>query len=370
MKETWNRRNFMTSLGLGTIGAAMLPTIGWSMEEAWQDAVVKILAEAISIDMHNHVDVPFDTANFSNEKNALPMQMKTAGLSAIGMTFCVDRPKLAYKGEAFERFTTAMNEMDALLEANAMKRALTFKDWKKAKKQQQPIVIQAVEGGLFIEDDVDRLEVAYERGLRHFGLLHDAQSAFPLGDIYTNEPQFGGLTDLGKQVIKKASALGMVVDLAHCSDAAVNQAIELLDTPVLISHTGLNTQLGTDERMANMMMPRLISKEQAKRVAEADGVVGVWTHLANNTDDMAVNIAALVDVMGVDHVAIGTDTKMINPTKGEHRFGNATNSCFKGMENGLLESLVTSMLAKGFHHDEILKIIGGNYARIFELATT
>ena len=79
---------------------------------------------------------------------------------------------------------------------------------------------------------------------------------------------------------------------------------------MIISHTGLDTQLGQNESMAKMMRTRLISKEQAKIVADAGGVIGVWTHLSNTALEYAQNIRAMVDVVGIDHVCIGTDTKM------------------------------------------------------------
>jgi membrane dipeptidase len=66
--------------------------------------------------------------------------------------------------------------------------------------------------------------------------------------------------------------------------------------------------------MAQMMRPRLISKEQAKMVANAGGLVGVWTHLADTPLDYARNVRALVDVIAVDHVCIGTDTKLTQPS--------------------------------------------------------
>ena len=90
-------------------------------------------------------------------------------------------------------------------------------------------------------------------------------------------------------------------------------ALKVTTRPVIISHTGLDTQLGNNPSMAEMMRPRLIGKEQAKMVANAGGAVGVWTHLADTPLDYARNIRALVDVIGVDHVCIGTDTKLTQP---------------------------------------------------------
>ncbi len=70
-----------------------------------------------------------------------------------------------------------------------------------------------------------------------------------------------------------------------------------------------------------MMRPRLISKEQAKIVADAGGVIGVWTHLQNTPLEYARHVRALVDVIGIDHVCIGTDTKLTPAYRPASGFG-------------------------------------------------
>ncbi len=82
--------------------------------------------------------------------------------------------------------------MDRQLERNGMKRSLTSDDVRIAHGNGQPTVIQAVEGGHFLQGNVGRVKEAYKRGLRHFGLLHDSDASVPLGDVYTNTPRFGG----------------------------------------------------------------------------------------------------------------------------------------------------------------------------------
>jgi len=330
----------------------------------------RIVNKAIGIDTHNHMDVPFDKMEFKNQKYDLKGEIKKSGFSAICMTFCVDRPKLDSIGESYNRFIVSLDEMDLLLKSNNIRRALNYSDLQLAHKANEPIVIQSVEGGHFIEDKIERIEIAYKRGLRHLGLLHDNQSFVPLGDIYTDPEQFGGLTEIGIKVVKECNRLGILLDLAHCSNKAINDALKVSTKPILISHTGLNTQLGTNEKMAKMMMPRLISKEQAKIVADAGGVIGIWTHLADSPLEYAKNIKAMVDVVGIDHVCIGTDTKMTTPENGHERFGQKTNQVWGNEKGGFLFSVVTAMLEIGFTEEEIIKIIGGNYCRIFDAATS
>lgn len=369
MDKNWSRRQFLTTAAGAGLVIALNPFTSWvGLND--EEKVKKIVAEIIGIDAHNHMDMPFDKDQFTTQKYDLANELKNSGLTAIGITFCVDRPKLTKEGEAYERFLLNLDELDDVLQANDISKALNYNDLKKARKNNKPIVIQSVEGGHFVEGKLERIKVAYDKGLRHFGLMHDAQSTPPIGDIYTDEPQYGGLTQAGIDIIKECNRLGILIDLAHCNNQAINKAIDVSKKPMLISHTGLNTQLGTNEKMAKMMMPRLISKEQAKIFANAGGVIGVWTHLADTPLEYAKNIRALVDVVGVEHVCIGTDTKMATANNSNERFGQKTNQSWKESKFGFFYAVVDAMLKTGFAKDEIKKIGGENYCRIFDKATS
>jgi membrane dipeptidase len=127
--------------------------------------------------------------------------------------------------------------------------------------------------------------------------------------------------------------------------------------------------------MANMMRPRLISKEQAKVVADAGGVIGVWTHLTNTALEYAQNVRALVDVIGIDHVCIGTDTKLTPayrpPGSGQNRdkIGGGTNQTWQDQKSGFYYAIVEAMLKTGFTADEIGKVGSDNFCRVFDAAT-
>lgn len=262
-----------------------------------------------------------------------------------------------------------------------MKRAMNLADVLSAHKKQKPTVIQSVEGGHFLEGQLDRLGAADIRGLRQLGLLHDNDASVPLGDVYTKTAQWGGLTEFGASVIKECNKLGILVDLTHGSNETINAALKVASKPVVISHTGLDTERGQNEAMAKMMRPRLISKEQAKIVADAGGVIGVWTHLADTPLAYAQNVRALVDVIGIDHVCIGTDTKLApsyraaggaSPGVGQNseRIGERTNKAWQDQKDGFYYTVVDAMLKTGFTEDEIGKVGGGNFCRVFNAATT
>ncbi len=369
INQDWTRRKYVATVSGAGIALFLNPLTAWTVNDIDKN-VAKIASKTIGIDTHNHIDVPFKRVDFNAQNYGLFEELKKSGLSAICMTFCVDRPNLTKEGEAYERFILSLDEMDEMLKINNLKRALNLSDLQKAINEKQPIVIQSVEGGHFIDDKLERLEVAYKRGLRHLGLLHDNQSSVPLGDIYTDAPKFGGLTEMGENVIKECSRLGILVDLTHCSNDAINDALKVSNKPMTISHTGLNTQLGKNEQMAKRMMSRLMSKEQAKLFANEGGVIGVWTHLAETPTDYAENIRAMVDVVGVEHVCIGTDSKMATPKNTNEKFGKNTNQSWDKSENGFLYTVVEAMIKSGFTESEIIKIGGGNYCRIFDKATS
>ena len=281
-------------------------------------------------------------------------------------------------------------------------RATSVAMLRSAQERNEPVVIQSVEGAHFLEGRLDRLEAAYDRGLRHLTLLHDNDAWVPLGDVYTNPVRFGGLTAFGKDVIRECGRLGILVDLSHGSNETVNAALNLSDNPIQISHTGLDTQLGSNESMNEVMRPRLISKEQAKIVADSGGVIGVWTRLADTPIAYAKNILAMVDVVGVEHVCIGTDSKLTpayrsladaRPNPGESRQpdGNkhgdqqrarqsnrnrgdeGTNATWRHQqdyETGFFYTVVEAMLNTGFTPQEIDIIAGENFCRVFAAATS
>jgi membrane dipeptidase len=375
-----SRRKFLASVA-GTGTALMLNQMPARAAEEIDPRVAKIVAETMGIDTHNHIDVPFIEGEVPGPNIDLTGEMKRSGLSAICMTFAVDRPELRNPGDGYERFKNGLASMDQHLTRNGLKRSLTLADLRAAHKKQEPAIIQSVEGGHFLEGHVERLEEAYNRGLRHLGLLHDNDAIVPLGDVYTNPVRWGGLTAFGAEVIKECNRLGILIDLAHADSETVNAALKLAAHPVIISHTGLDTQSGKDPVMAGRMKPRLISRQQAKIVADAGGIIGVWTHLADTPLEYAQNVRALVDVIGIDHVCVGTDTKLTasyrspnaqnGPGNGQNqeRIGERTNRAWQDQKSGFYYTVVDAMLKTGFTPDEIGKVGGGNFCRVFDAAT-
>lgn len=178
----------------------------------------------------------------------------------------------------------------------------------------EPHVVLSVEGATFADGDLAPLAAAYEQGIRHIQLVHYIQN--PIGDFQTSKPRHQGLTKFGEDVIAECNRLGILIDLAHCSNDAVMRALEVSKAPMVWSHSSV-----TRSRKPTWTMPiwqaRQLSLEGAKAIAAKGGVVGLWamrTDVGRSIEAYADRMTELADWLGEDHVAFGTDLNALaNP---------------------------------------------------------
>jgi membrane dipeptidase len=366
-----SRRQFLITAGAGA--AAILLRPAWLHAAGYEQdpRVAQIMSRIISVDMHNHVfppgTEPHPWPGDPPPAATLPLaqELKRSGLTAVCASFGLDFTPIKKPGDALANYLHWLTAMDVELQQGHIRRALNLKDLQAAHHDGLQTIVQTVEGSMFIEGRLDRIEQVYQRGVRNLQLLHEKDDLVsPLGDVITAPPHLGGLTAFGAKVVKECDRLGILVDLAHASPQTVLGALKVATKPILVSHTGLDTQTGSNPKMAAIMKPHLISKEHAKVVADADGVIGVWTKLANSPREFVTNIKAMVDAIGVDHVGIGTDSDLQSA-----RAGQGTNLSWPSMTEGFFPTVVEEMLRQGFSFEEIAKVSGGNYCQVFEKAT-
>jgi membrane dipeptidase len=207
--------------------------------------------------------------------------------------------------------------------------------------------ILAVEGCDFLEGRVDRVQEAYDRGLRSLQLVHYRVNE--LGDIQTEQPVHGGLTAFGKDVVKEMNRLGIVIDVAHARFEVVKGVVDTTTQPIILSHSNI---------MESSSWARLISPEHARLVAGTGGVIGAMPIIfGRRSDDIPGYvhfISRLVDAVGIDHVGIGTDMDGIAP-------GSAIFTSYARWP-----SLAAVLVDHGYRPEEAAKILGGNAQRVFQ----
>jgi len=246
------------------------------------------------------------------------------------------------KGEAWKECKRQLAELQSLCKDLPLRQATKLSDLQDNKKV---AAFFACEGGDFLES-TDQLDELYAMGVRCIQLVHYAPN--PLGDLQTSASQHNGLSKTGKAVVKKMNDLGMVIDVAHASFKTVQDVAAITNKPIILSHSILKLE---EDRPISA---RAITVEHAKSVASTGGVIGAWpSGFSTSFDDYINNIMRLVDVVGVDHVGLGTDM--------DSNFKPVLDSYLQ------LEKWTSALSAKGLKDEEVKKLAGGNAVRVLGL---
>jgi membrane dipeptidase len=352
------RRRLLGGALAAALGTPLLAGCGGVKDRRPEDLdprVPALLADTISVDLHSHAA---GAGHARTPRFDLADHMRRGRLSAVCLCHSADGPVIRrspgggrirqYReprpGELHAFTEQRLAFMDAMVAEHGMTRVLTPAELEQAKAAGRPALIGTIEGCQFMDGRLERVRQVYDRGIRQLQLVHYMPS--DLGDQQTEDPSWGGLSPLGADVVRECNRLGIVVDVAHGTQALVQQVAAVSTVPFVLSHTSL-------ARGTPALHSRLISAEHARLVAQIGGVIGVWPSGYQFVDarDWVRGIARLVDVVGVDHVGIGTD-----------------------MEGGVREvwddyadlpAVADLLLRQGFAPAEASRLLGGNYMRVF-----
>jgi membrane dipeptidase len=215
--------------------------------------------------------------------------------------------------------------------------------WQKDPQRVAAIVaaILATEGLQPIEGKLENVEALYDAGFRITGLTHFFDNEIG-GSAHGLEK--GGLTPLGRQVIKRLEEKAMLIDLAHASRPLIDDVLAISTRPVLVSHTGVE---GTCKG------PRNLSDKHLKAIAATGGVIGIgyWDAAvcATSVEAIVKAMRYAADLIGVQHVGLGSD------------FNGTIHAPFDVTG---LPQLTEGLLKAGFSHADITAIMGGNVQRL------
>jgi microsomal dipeptidase-like Zn-dependent dipeptidase len=212
------------------------------------------------------------------------------------------------------------------------------------RRRSEPQLVGAwlgLEGAHALEGDLGRLEALDAAGYRMVGLAHFFDNEWS-GSAHG--VQKGGLTALGRKLVPALEERHILLDLAHASPAAIDEALDIARRPVVVSHTGVK---GTCDNVRNL------SDGQLRRVAATGGVIGIgyWETAVCGRDERAIAaaIAYAVRVAGADHVGLGSD------------FDGAVTTPFDAAG---LPRVTQALMNAGLSEDVIAKVMGGNVARL------
>lgn len=213
------------------------------------------------------------------------------------------------------------------------------------KRKSDPSVIGAmlgIEGAHALEGSLENLEKVYEAGIRMIGPTHFFDNALG-GSAHGESGE--GLSDFGKEVIRRMNEMGIFIDLAHASPAIVADVLELSTEPVIVSHTGVRAVLDSQ---------RNLSDEQIRKIAQNGGIIGIaFFDMAVGTPELPNIIASIKhvrDLVGIEYVALGSDYD---------------GSVAVPFDITGLPLIVEGLMKEGFTEAEIRAIMGENVKNFF-----
>jgi len=318
-----------------------------------------ILRQYVSVDVHTHGG-PQGIYSAAPPNSSLVEGMKAGRLASVCLAEIPDEPLLGrnsagvtglrrvpMKGELYKHHLSRLAWIDEMVTHHGLQRVLTTEDLKLAHAVGQPALIAGAEGLDFLEGRLDRLEEAHHRGIRSAQLVHYTPN--DIGDFQMGMVKHDGITDWGIEVIRACHRLGMIVDVAHATYASTKAVANIATKPLLLSHTAL---AGSRAMASTRLFDRCVTPDHARVIAQTGGAVGIWAIFAD-LDKYVEGIKEMTDVIGVDHVCVGTDQQVVPGALQD--YAQWTN-------------LIAAMLRGGFNKEEVGKIVGGNYVRILHAA--
>jgi membrane dipeptidase len=362
----------------------------------------KIHDKAIVVDTHNDIlskvmenAVVFDQ-DLSGQTQSDLRRWKQGGLDVQFFSVWSDGNKI----NPFAFALRQMDTLDAVANRNQDKivEVANSRQLHKVVKQHKIAAMFGIEGGHQIEDDLNKLDSLYKRGARYMTLTWNnstswATSAFD--ETFTKNLPHKGLTDFGKQVVRRMNQLGMIVDISHVGEQTFWDVINTTTKPVIASHSSVynlcNHQRNLKDEQIKAIAknggviqinfysafidPGYIKKKNdfiEKHKAESDSLFKtgksefvveyeLFSKYKTETEALRPPFSLLIDhieyiikLVGVDYVGLGSD--------------------FDGIESAPLQlddvttyPLITkALLERGYSKQDVTKVLGSNFLRVLK----
>jgi membrane dipeptidase len=350
--------------------------------------VRRIFDENLIISLHDHAFVvPEDLGDFDAYRRQGRDWTGYEGLSRSGLDAIFDNlmdgtatitSKAGWKWDDI-LYDLGMRLCD-IAHQDMVIRAETTEDIRRAKANGQIAFIASLEAATMIENEVDRLDILYGFGVRSMGIAYSEANSLGCG---LREARDGGLTELGRQAVRRMNRLGIAIDVSHSGDQTSLDTIELSEKPIFITHAGARALWDTKRMKPDGVL---------KACAEKGGVIGIEaaphttlteTQRSHSIEPVMEHFEYVANLVGIDHVGFGPDT-LFGDHVGLHDFFASQLSIkhlhgqaqfekmpyVAGIENPAeaFPNIVRWLVKHDYSDEDIAKAIGGNAMRVLEQA--
>ena len=374
--------------------------------EVTEKDVMNIHNKAITVD--THVDTPMALLNQGldlGRRNNAPqsqvdfVRMKEGGLDAVFFAAFTSQKERTPEniGAAYKR---AHQMIDSTFSAckkypHLAAIATTPDDAVRLKSEGKRAIYLGLENGFPIGKDLSRVKEFYDKGVRYITLSHSKNNDICDSSSDINGPEHNGLSDFGRQVVQEMNRLGMMVDVSHISDKAFFDVIRLSKSPVIASHSSVRAIANHNRNMSDEMIRTLAENRGVIQLCLLDDYVKspdpttirykkmqelrkiyntefekmneeeqkafrkLWRETGEKYPKQLPAVSDLVDhidyvknLVGIDYVGIGSDFDG----------GGGLEDC---KDVSQLPNITREMLSRGYTEEEIIKVWGGNFFRVF-----
>ena len=227
--------------------------------------------------------------------------------------------------------------------------ARTSADLYANKQMGKKSIMLGIENGLAIEHSLDKLRHFADRGIVYMTLCHNGDN--DICDSARGCNTHKGVSEFGEQVIKEMNRLGIMVDMSHAGEKSFYDALEISEKPIVCSHS--NSRILCDH-------PRNLTDDQLRAIAAKGGVVHTtfyhgFLQKTGEADilDGIKHLEHAIDIMGIDHVGIGTDFDGDGGVRGMRDASD-------------IQQFTRQLLRRRYSESDIAKIWGGNWLRVMD----
>jgi len=286
-------------------------------------------------------------------------KLRNAGITAINYTIAMNQNI----SETIKRFARLYGYFKK--HSDLIMLATTAEDILTAKKENRTAFLIGFQNVDPLEGRLDMLDIYYKLGLRIFQLTYHFQNIAGTGGAERHDT---GLTKFGLELVEKLNEFGILIDLAHVGPKTSLETIEVSKDPVVFSHSNARALVDTYQNHYD---------DELKALAEKGGVIGVtgFPRLLGGENctinDMLDHIDYIVNLIGVDHVGIGSDFAEGWNESLERRIrlleiDGKIYTWPKGFEDVTkFVNIVKGLVSRGYSDNEIRKILGENFLRVF-----